>query len=957
MVSKLRTSNVIPWLLNVACLVPALLLTGFLVLFYRVRVPELRRQARNEREAIAEQFVSQINQQVAIAEQVSNTAVGLLSPLRGDRSTVSEHLYTLLESTDPQLIYGIGLWFEPGEFQPGVRYFGPYIHRDLENRDRLILTDEWETPDYDFHSQEWYLLGKNNPGQPRFTEPYFDTNLIYISLAQGFTQPDSETFAGMVSVDITLPLLQEQIARLNTQPEEIVYLTTPSGNAFVHPDRDRILTAAQAQDPRLETILEVTGPDLEVFHQTHYPDFIPTSTITIPNLGWQIHVLSQRDYFLATVIELRQAIILQILIIWLALLGILIILNYTILNRYKVRQLREYSLTLEQEVAKRSAQLEEQKTFLRKVIDTTPNVIFVKDTEGRFILGNQALAQVYQTTVEDLVGKSDADFGVPTIQEVEWFQTTDRWVLTHGELQVVEESVTPPNGETQYFLSIKTPLIVSDHQPPYILGVATDITERKAIEAEVQRAREAADLANQAKSEFLANMSHELRTPLNGILGYAQILQRSPDLSNKDRKGVDVIRQAGTHLLGLINDVLDLAKIEARKLDLIPKAVNFPSFLEGVAEVIRIKAEEKGLEFQAITPSELPEGVYVDAKRLHQVLLNLLGNSTKFTDRGEVTLTVEVMDSPQSTPELNTTVVPIRFTVQDTGVGMTQEQVEKIFLPFEQVGSQQQKAEGTGLGLAISRQIVEMMGGKIQVTSELGKGSRFWFEVNLPIVQDWQEELSTAIEGKIVDYRGDRRKILIVDDKVVNRMVVREVLEPLGFVVAEAEDGEQGIEQYQSIQPDLIITDLVMPKLDGFELTRHIRQEDNEVVIIASSASVLENDQDRSIVCGCNDFVPKPVEMEQLLGRIQKLLDLEWIYETQPETSKANLSELIYPPTEELTDLRQSAKLGDIGGVEDEAERLRNLDEKYGVFCDRVLALAHEFDDTGILHLLDSTQL
>ncbi|HBQ98509.1 MAG TPA: hypothetical protein DD761_08340, partial [Cyanobacteria bacterium UBA11691] len=466
----------------------------------------------------------------------------------------------------------------------------------------------------------------------------------------------------------------------------MVYLTTSSGNVFVHPNHQKLLAAAKAKNPGIQTILEVSGAELDAFHQAHYRDFIPTSSITIPNLGWKIHVLTQRDYFLAKTVELRHAISLQILVIWLGTGCLLIVLNYTILNRYKVRQLRAYSLTLEQEVAKRSSQLEEQKTFLRKVIDTTPNIIFVKDTEGRFILANQALAEIYQTTVEDLVGKTDAEFGVPTSEEVERFQKIDRWVLSHGQLQVVEESVTQANRKTRCFHCIKTPLILAENQPPYLLGVATDITERKAIEEEVRQAREAADLANQAKSEFLANMSHELRTPLNGILGYAQILQRSNEISQKDRKGVEVIYQAGTHLLTLINDVLDLAKIEARKLELIPQTVNFPSFITGVAEVIGIKAQEKGLEFQTITPPQLPEAVYVDPKRLRQVLLNLLGNSIKFTPQGEVMLTIEVIGLPQPSLELDAIVVSIRFTVLDTGVGMTPEQTKNIFLPFEQVG-------------------------------------------------------------------------------------------------------------------------------------------------------------------------------------------------------------------------------------------------------------------------------
>ncbi|MDJ1183844.1 ATP-binding protein [Roseofilum casamattae] len=467
---------------------------------------------------------------------------------------------------------------------------------------------------------------------------------------------------------------------------------------------------------------------------------------------------------------------------------------------------------------------------------------------------------------------------------------------------------------------------------------------------ELQIAMETADAANQAKSEFLANMSHELRTPLNGILGYAQILQRSSEVSQTDRKGIDVIRQAGTHLLTLINDVLDLAKIEARKLELVPKTVNLPSLLQGVAEVIRIKAEEKGLQFQAIISSRLPEGVYLDPKRLRQVLLNLLGNSTKFTDRGEITLIVKPLGFPQSSPEWDTPIVPVRFTVEDTGRGITPQQVERIFLPFEQVGGQQQRAEGTGLGLAITRQIVEMMGSKIQVSSELGKGSCFWFEVDLPISQNWQEKLRADTQGKILGYRGDRRKVLIVDDKAVNRMVMREVLELLGFAIAEAEDGEQGITQYQQFQPDLIITDLVMPTLDGFEFTRRIRKQDPEIIIIASSASVLEHDRDYSIAIGCNDFVVKPVDIDILLERIQIWLNLDWIYE-EPVAPEEPV-EYLYPPLEELKQLKYLARIGDFGGVDEEIERLRCLDATYNGFCDRLLSLADEFDESGILELL-----
>ncbi|NJO20291.1 MAG: response regulator [Spirulinaceae cyanobacterium RM2_2_10] len=467
----------------------------------------------------------------------------------------------------------------------------------------------------------------------------------------------------------------------------------------------------------------------------------------------------------------------------------------------------------------------------------------------------------------------------------------------------------------------------------------------------LEKAKSEADTANRAKSEFLANMSHELRTPLNGILGYTQILQQATDL-NQRRQDLGVIHQCGHHLLTLINDVLDLAKIEARKLELHPEPLHFSSFLLNIGEIIRVRAEEKGIALCQEHDPDLPVSVIADEKRLRQVLLNLLSNATKFTSTGHVTFKTELLTPPTTTCEL-------RFSVQDTGVGMTATELAKIFQPFEQVGSITQKSAGTGLGLAISLHIVERMGSTIQVESEPGVGSRFWFAVTLPVATDWATAVTNQPEGRIVGYRGRPRRLLVVDDKPVNRSLVIETLTPLGFDCAEAENGEAGLVAAEQLKPDLIITDLVMPVLDGFEFVRRLRRSPHgqDVIVIASSASVLAQDQIKSLAAGCNDFLAKPLDLNRLLSLLRQRLDLEWEFaEIKPQSTAAPAQDeqpFVMPAAEELATLYQCTRIGDIHGIELEARRLRDSDERYRTFSNQVLRFAAEFDDMAIQQLME----
>ncbi|MBW4652063.1 MAG: response regulator [Kaiparowitsia implicata GSE-PSE-MK54-09C] len=488
----------------------------------------------------------------------------------------------------------------------------------------------------------------------------------------------------------------------------------------------------------------------------------------------------------------------------------------------------------------------------------------------------------------------------------------------------------------------------------------------KKSKAAADEAKDAADAANRAKSEFLANMSHELRTPLNGILGYAQILLRDSTASAKQKDGLSIIHQCGSHLLTLINDILDLSKIEARKLELTPKDFHFADFLKGVTETCRIRAEQKEIDFVYQLLNKLPTAVYADDKRLRQVLINLLGNAIKFTDQGSVTFKVGLVQSsnPDEAPippfqEGSSRSLKIRFQIEDTGIGMTPEQLEKIFQPFEQVGSKEKMAEGTGLGLAISQQIMHMMDSQLQVASTADQGSTFWFDLELPESANWIDTVRTRSDVHITGYEGRKQKVLVVDDRWENCSVVTHLLAPLGFELMQASNGQDGLEKAIAWQPDLIITDLMMPIMDGMEMTRKVRElpQMSAVVIIASSASVFDFNRQQSQDAGCQDFLPKPVQADELLAQIEQHLKVTWTYVADLESAKLSSGRslepmVVIPSMAELQALYDAAQIGDMDAVEQEALKLQQLNPQYSPFTQQVLQFAREFNEHAILKLV-----
>jgi len=511
--------------------------------------------------------------------------------------------------------------------------------------------------------------------------------------------------------------------------------------------------------------------------------------------------------------------------------------------------------------------------------------------------------------------------------------------------------------------------------------------------SELECAKDKAEMASHAKSNFLANVSHELRTPLNSIIGYTQLLLQNNSLNTKQRDSLKVIERSGKYLLTLINDILDLSKIETSRLELYPTDFRVSSFINNVIAPFEMQAKERGIAFIYEPLSRLPTALRGDEKRLRQIFINLLSNAVKFTKTGGVTFRVRYKTGY------------LAFEVEDTGVGISEQCLEKIFSPFHQLDDLNNKASGAGLGLSITQKLLDMMGGTLTVESELGRGSCFAGTIPLSEIEHL-EFLELEQPATIIGFRGTARRILVVDDRWENRRIAANMLRALGFEVTEASDGQEALDKVKLFMPDLVLTDLVMPVMDGFEFARQVRElpDFKEIPIIAMSASVLEHHHEATLAAGCNALINKPIDAEKLLELIQTSLNLTWEYgnqaNTQPPTLEAansiaasNLSsglhkeysltsllshesiqsletqvnttsavsesqqdaqDIVVPEPEVIEHLLDLAMQGDIATIQIELVELEEHTPEMSDFTEKLLKLAYNFEEERICEMLQN---
>ena len=597
--------------------------------------------------------------------------------------------------------------------------------------------------------------------------------------------------------------------------------------------------------------------------------------------------------------------------------------------------------------------LAESEARARLMLDSAHDCFIGMDSDGRIVSWNAQAGATFGWPRDEVIGRQLSDTIVPAGFRSAHIEGLKRFHLS-GEAPIVNRRLElrglhRDGREFPIEITVTTPVRAGRG---YFFGAfVRDISERLRHEDELRLAKESAEAANRAKGEFLANMSHELRTPLNGVIGYAQLLQRDRTLGPNQRDALDAISTCGSHLLDLINDVLDLSKIEAGRMDIESTPCDIRQVAVDLRYVIEERAQRKGLPFVTEIDTAVPARIILDGRHLRQVLLNLLGNAVKFTAQGQVQLSIALGTAGR-----------LRFDVVDTGIGIEAENLSAVFQAFRQTRSGAELG-GTGLGLTISHRLVRGMGGELKVESTPGKGSRFYFE--LPLVEAEEEVTAAPVDGDgealSSDARlapGEQLTALVADDSSVNRRILASLLESAGVRVITAAGGLEAVELGRTHRPDIVLMDLRMGDLNGFEATRQLGADEATAAIpvIAVSASAWDEVRQAAREAGCLDFLPKPVRADVLFAKLQRYTGTRFVSPSGEQDVP------ILPLADDVSvrglaaRIREAAAIGSVADLDAIAEQLSSEGETPGTLGRRIAALTAAFDYDALLRLAASLE-
>ncbi len=594
--------------------------------------------------------------------------------------------------------------------------------------------------------------------------------------------------------------------------------------------------------------------------------------------------------------------------------------------------------------------LAESETRSRVIVDTAHDAFIGMGSDGRIATWNAQAEQTFGWTRDEAIGRDLAETIIPIAfreahnRGMERFHRTGAAPVVNKRLELT--ALHKSGREFPIEITVTSPTRV---EGGWVFGAfLRDISDRHERDAQLRLAKESAEAATRAKSEFLANMSHELRTPLNGVLGYAQILLRDRSLNTSQREALKAISRGGSHLLDLINDVLDLSKIEAGRIDLEPVATDLARLAVDLRYIVAEPIRLKGLLLTIALAPGTPRRVVLDGRHLRQVLLNLLGNAVKFTDRGEIRLAIGASDEQ------------LTFEVSDTGIGIEPGALDAIFESFTQTDSGA-AAGGTGLGLTISRRLVASMGGDLKVASTLGQGSRFFFTLPLVLLPDGsraavaQDELSAPpLYARLAE--GQDVLALVADDNTANRRILAGLLESAGVHVISATGGLEAVTLTAEHRPDIVFMDLRMPDLDGLAATRQLAASPATagIPVVAVTASAFGDTRTAARDAGCVDYLPKPVRAETLFAILQTQLGVQFVTGQPPEALDDSGPIQVPRHLMVATRIREAAALGDITDLDQLAQQLMAGDAGEGALARRIAQLAASFDFEGLRALADS---